>query len=163
MSCRDPVKKIRHGRPIICCFRAVKGIKVTISHLRCDAAARPGDPPPLNPPDPASPHHPALSPIHLYHSLPAAYLSICPPNAAFDESTFSLCFSQSSICLSTLCLRSPHGRRCARMNLTHARAHPHALSCFSGDTRKPKCSLIPTVSDSKSLTSEKQTKLNPQY
>ena len=60
----------------------------------------------------------------LWHFSPAACFcpsilssfSLPPPSAVFDGSTFSLCLSQSSIWLSTLCLEKPS---CMRTHNVH--------------------------------------------
>lgn len=98
-----------------------------------------------------------LSPLVSFHSLSCSpppppfslsstssplslFLSICPPNAVFDKSTFSPCFSQSSIWLSTLCLTSPHAHTRTMCTLILQSgcplAHTPAAPCTKTDQHK---------------------------
>lgn len=51
-------------------------------------------------------------------------LPVPPPNVLFDKSAFSLCFSHSSIWLSTLCLTSPRDRTCDIAGWLRRYEHP---------------------------------------
>ena len=131
-----PSHKMSHCHPIICCFRVLKKIKVTISHLL------------FNTPSLSACSGPSFSPPCVL----SLCLSLSPPSVVFDESTFSLCFSQSSICLSTLCLTSPHAHtHDVHINIavgpsshTHSSssAHTHTWTYRSMNTHfYPQCSL----------------------
>ena len=130
-----PSHKMSHGHPIICCFRVLKKIKVTISHLL------------FNTPSLSACSGPSFSPPCVL----SLCLSLSPPSVVFDESTFSLCFSQSSICLSTLCLTSPHAHtHDVHINIAVGpSSHTHSSSSAHTHThmniQKYEHTLVPSV------------------
>lgn len=76
---------------------------------------------------------PSLSICMLWHLL---FPHVCcpsilscalllPPSVVFDESTFILCLTQSSIWLSTLCSNNPHACACTHKWVLLS-GHPHA-------------------------------------